>query len=47
MVRADFYLNLGHQATYLYLVQTHTNSLHPTIQSDPDSQTAPHQAHNT
>ncbi len=47
MVRADFYLNLGHQATYLYLAQTDTDCLPCLVQSGPDSQTALHQAYNT
>ena len=47
MVRADFYLNLGHQATYLYLAQTDTDCLPCLFQSDPDSQTDLHQTRNT
>ena len=47
MERADFYLSLGHQTTYLYWAQTNKDSLHPTTQSGPDSQTAQPQARNT
>lgn len=36
MVRADFYLNLGHQATYLYQAQTDTDCLRLKAQSGPD-----------
>ena len=35
------------QSKFVYFRQKYTNYLHPTTQSDPDSQTAPHQARNT
>ena len=35
------------QSKFVYFRKKYTNYLHPTTQSDPDSQTAPHQARNT